>query len=176
MFRIFTEQLDQLTDSDMVVACWTGINRTEIWHELDQRWLPLSIGHDEFYPLTSDPYALSGLFSGGKITAEKEYKEYAKQWSKFHANLAIGALNKLKNVISLNALATSRNIRVINIDSFNPVDADIPWAYPEPFCTWADRIGHARTAWGHYFLKAHEEFALILADNLNAVQSSSNCQ
>lgn len=176
MFRIFTEQLSCLTADDIIIACWTGIDRTEIWHDLDQQWLPLCVGKHNFYPYKSSTYALSGLNTGGKISSENEYQHYHEQWNKFHVNHRSGKLNKLKNIIALNVLAQQHSIRVININSFNPIEHtdNLVWAFDESFCVWADQHQYYRTEWGHYFLSTHQAFADAVIDNLNSIKF--NCK
>jgi hypothetical protein len=170
MFRTFVEQLPSLTREDMVIACWTGTDRTEIWHDIDQQWLPLSVGQHNFNPVQASPYALSGLNVGGKISLENEYRGYLAQWTRFHVNLQANKLNKLKNILALNSLAQARSIPVININSFYPVDLTdtVTWAVKEPFCDWCDQQGYSRTEWGHYFLNAHQAFADHVVGNLTA--------
>jgi hypothetical protein len=168
MFRIFTEQLKTLEPHDIVIACWTGIDRTEIWHDLDHRWLPLSQGHHTFHPLVDNEFALSGLNSGGQISMDSEYQAYREQWIRYQVNPVTSKLNKLKNILGLNNLAQHRSIPVINIDSFYPIDYPdyIIWAVDQPFCNWADRNHCERTEWGHYFLDTHQRFAEFVVTNI----------
>lgn len=168
MFRIFNEQLDQLTPNDVVIACWTGVDRTEVWHELDSRWLPFSIGSHDFYPIVKTEYALSGRGVHGQISLDSEYQAYREQWIRYQVNPTTSKLNKLKNILALNSLAQHRSIPVINIDSFYPVDCPdhIVWAADEPFCDWADRNNCKRTEWGHYFLDTHQRFADLIVSNI----------
>lgn len=168
MFRIFYEQLDQLTPNDVVIACWTGIDRTEIWHELDQRWLPFSQGQYTFYPIVDNEYALSGLNSGGQISLDSEYQAYREQWGRYQVNLISSKLNKLKNILSLNNLAQHYSIPVININSFYPIKCPdyITWVANESFWDWADRNHCNRTDWGHYFLDTHQKFADLIVTNI----------
>jgi hypothetical protein len=174
MFRIFTEQLNQLTSNDIVIACWTGIDRTEIWHELDQQWLPLSIGQHSFYSIKPSTYALAGIEVGEKILLDNEYQNYRDQWSRFHINLQANKLNKLKNILALNNLAKQHAIRVININSFYPIDHcdGVMWAIDEPFDKWASRNAHHHTDWGHYFLATHQAFANLVVSKLTTNANS----
>jgi hypothetical protein len=174
MFRIFVEQLKTLESHDIVIACWTGIDRTEIWHELDQFWLPLSMGQHSFWKKQPSDVALSGLDKGFRISLEQEYKDYKEAWARFHTNLESNTLNKLKNLLSLNSLAQQYNIKVLNLDSFHPIHNIFPientelinWAWKEPFCEWADRNCPASTPWGHYFFEAHQRFADLVVEHL----------
>jgi len=96
IFRIFTEQLSRLTVDDIVIACWTGADRTEIWHELDQQWLPISHGQQCFYITRASEYALSGQNYPKMISCHEEYQTYLQQWSKYHVSFQSNKLNKLK--------------------------------------------------------------------------------
>ena len=165
MFRIFCEQMDQLTSDDIVIACWTSIDRTEIWHELDQRWLPLSVGQHNFCPIVPSDHALSGQNIGGKISCYEDYELYSQQWSKYHVDLKSSQLNKLKNITALNKLANDQSIPVMNIDSFWPVKNNAKWVINETFWDWANRNNCFRTEWGHYFLDTHQRFADLIVAN-----------
>ena len=165
MFRIFCEQLEHLTSNDIIIACWTGIDRTEIWHELDQQWLQLSIVQQNWNPIKSSTYALSGENCGGEISCLDEYKHYCQQWSKYHVNMQSSKLNKLKNITALNTLALARSISVINIDSFFSVKNSVKWVINETFCNWAIRNNCPVTDWGHYFLDTHQRFADLVVSN-----------
>ena len=165
MFRIFCEQLGYLTSNDIIVACWTGIDRTEIWHELDQQWLQLSIGQQNWNPNKSSAYALSGGNCGGEISCRDEYKRYCQQWSKYHVNPQSSKLNKLKNITALNTLAQAKSISVINVDSFYPIKNSVKWAINETFTGWAVRNNCTKTDWGHYFLDTHQRFADLIVAN-----------
>jgi hypothetical protein len=165
IFRIFCEQLEYLTSNDIIIACWTGIDRTEIWHELDQHWLQLSIGQQNWNPIKSSTYALSGENCGGEISCQDDYIWYCRQWSKYHVNSNSSKLNKLKNITTLNNLAQGRSISVINVDSFYPIKHNVKWAIDEAFTRWADRNNFPKTDRGHYFLDTHQRFADLVVSN-----------
>ena len=168
MFRIFTEQLPTLTAQDCVIACWTGPSRTEIWHDLDQRWLGLAPGTQSFNPIANSPHARSGQPVGGDISLPQEYSNYHTQWTRFHCNHVSDTLNKIKNIQALNALAQVHGVRVINIDSFSPVGNvnNIQWIVPLSFFDWATVNRYARTDWGHFFLPAHQAYANLVVSHL----------
>ena len=170
MFRIFTEQLPGLTAQDIVIACWTGPSRTEVWHEFDQRWLMFAPGQHSFHPIAHSEHARSGQPVGGNISLAKEYLNYHAQWTRFHCNHTSDQLNKVKNIQALNALAQVHGIRVINIDSFAPVSnvSNIPWATDQPFWDWAVKNNQPRTEMGHFFLPTHEAYANLIVANLTA--------
>ena len=161
MFRIFTQQLPSLTAQDVIIACWTGIDRTEMWHELDQCWLPMCVGYNEFHPVRDDPHALSGCPHSGQISAADQYKNYLAAWTRFGVNETASRLNKIKNIVALNTLAQQHSIPVININSFYPVEltTGVDWAIADTFWDWADSGQHPKTDGGHYFLKTHQLFA-----------------
>lgn len=167
MFRIFSEQIDQLTPQDIVIACWTGIDRSEIWHEVECQWMPLSHGQHGFYKTTTSDYALSGLNVGGKILLHTVYENYLEQWSRFNTSTQANTLNKVKNVVALNAVARQKNIRVINVDSFCPVECPgVQWATDQCFLGWANQTKQSHTEWGHYFLATHQAFADLIIRSL----------
>jgi hypothetical protein len=170
MFRIFTEQLPGLTAEDIVIACWTGPSRTEIWHDVDQRWLGFAPGTQHFNPTKPSLYARSGQPVGGNISLAEEYLDYHAQWSRFHCNDRSDQLNKVKNIQALNAMAQASGIGVINIDSFAPAKnvSNINWAIDHPFFDWAVSNQFSRTDWGHFFLPAHQAYADLVVANLTA--------
>lgn len=170
MFRIFVEQLPTLTSQDCVIACWTGASRTEIWHELDQRWLSFAPGTHSFNQIEPSIHARSGQPIGSRISLSQDYVAYHAQWSRFHCNTVSDQLNKLKNIQALNALAQVHGVRVINLDSFHPVPGvnNIAWAVAEPFFDWAIKNRYEKTDWGHFFLPAHQAYADLVVASLTA--------
>jgi len=142
MFRIFESEH---INYDLVIACWTGHNRTEVWNR--DKWIP-------FVP-------------GGTVG---ELDAYHQQWVVHHTDDVTGRLNKIKNIMALNALAQAHDISVINIDSFWPVHgykwpSNIHWPVPLNFWMWADAEGYARTPWGHFARDAHSAFADYILAN-----------
>lgn len=147
MFRIFQEQCNNY---DIVIACWTGIARTELWDRKFQTWLPMAHG------------VVLGNHNRGDL------QEYGRQWAVYQGTQQSGHLSKTKNILALNMLAQSKRIRVINIDSFQPVDWPKTMTWPESmswpvvdttFCDWANQQKFAHTEAGHYDRDAHEAFA-----------------
>lgn len=150
MFGIFCQHLPELASGDIVIACWTGISRIEIRNEVDDEWLPIIAGQ----PCR---------------TSLVELQQYVHQWTKFGYCDQSAILNKIKNITALNSMANSRAIRVINIDSFWPVEpVDISWASPENFWDWAIANHFDRTPNGHFFLPAHQAFADTIVGQLAA--------
>jgi hypothetical protein len=151
MFRIYEKHHLTLDDSDMVIACWSGYNRTEIWNDKNTEWQALAPGKTDISP--------------------KEYLDYQQQWVTYHTDYRVGRLNKIKNILALNTLAQQQNVPVINIDSFWPV-ADfvwpdfVNWPIDNNFWDWCNTKNYPRTDWGHFFEPAHQEFAEIVIKSI----------
>jgi hypothetical protein len=142
MFRIFESEH---INYDLVIACWTGHNRTEVWNR--DKWIP-------FAP-------------GGNVG---ELDAYHQQWVVHHTDDVTGRLNKIKNIMALNAMAQTHNVSVINIDSFWPVygytwPSNIHWPVSIDFWDWANAQGYTRTPWGHFARDAHSAFADYILAN-----------
>ena len=152
IFRLY--EASRLSPGDIVIACWTGINRTELFH--DNKWWPLAPG-----------------FQGAIV-----HHEFQKQWLTYNTDKEVGRQNKIKNILALNALAESRGIRVINIDSFWTTERmrwpkNIHWAAFQSFVEYCEDRNFAKTPNGHYFLNAHQSFAdFILANFLHSTIES----
>ena len=57
MFRIFLEQADNF---DLVIACWTGKDRGELFHTDHKYWIPINVGNsDSFTKTPNDSSATS---------------------------------------------------------------------------------------------------------------------
>lgn len=137
MFRLFLEA--KLSSQDMVIACWTGVNRSEIYNE---QWIALAPG----------------------TVPDQVNADYFKQWLLYSANTEVGMLNKAKNILALNALAHAQGIWVININSFWPVTDitwpdSVSWSMPMDFMSWCQQHRFPHTAWGHFFRAAHDSYA-----------------
>ena len=137
MFRI---GIDKYQQHDIVIACWTGADRGEVYDA--GRWQPMSAG-------------------GMTITAE----QYRQQWLLHQCDEA-GRLNKIKNILALNAVC-----QVVNIDSFWPVQfewpANVHWPVTDNFWDWCCGRNYQRTAFGHFEPAAHKDFADHVAGNVN---------
>ena len=145
MFRIFETEH---TNYDIVIACWSGYNRTEVWNSDSNSWVPFS----------------PGIHAG-------DLKAYQQQWVVHCTDDATGRLNKIKNIVALNALAQAHGIPVINIDSFWPVPSyawpsNVHWPVSTDFWDWCTNKKYPRTDWGHYFEPAHQAFADYVLENL----------
>jgi hypothetical protein len=151
MFRTYEEHHPTLDNFDIVIACWTGCDRTEIWNDINKNWQALAPGKTDISP--------------------KEYLNYQQQWITYHTNENIGRLNKIKNIIALNTIANQKNIQVINIDSFWPVHNYswpnfIQWPIAVDFWEWCTTNNYPKTDRGHFFELAHQEFAEIVVKKL----------
>ena len=140
MFRILESV--RLTSPDIVIACWSGGNRTEIYNEEVKEWVPLSVG----------------------AHVEPDYFKYLQQWVTWANTSEQSRLNKMKNIYALNSLAKTKRLKVINIDSFWPItnvkwENSTYWPVSDSFHNWAMDRNFARTEWGHYFEDAHQAFA-----------------
>ena len=145
MFRIFEKEH---LNYDIVIACWTGHNRTEVWDSVDSVWIPFAPGGH-----------------GGNLEA------YMQQWIVHHTDDETGRLNKIKNIMSLNVLAQTHDIKVLNIDSFWPVHgyawpSTVTWPVLTNFWAWSDAQGYSRTPWGHFDRDAHSAFADYVLKNI----------
>ena len=154
MFRIFQEQCHNY---NIVIACWTGIDRVELWDTTSHTWLPMS----------------HGVVLG--VQSRTDLQEYGRHWAVHEGTQQRGHLNKTKNILALNMLAQNKNIRVINIDSFQPVDwpervqwpNTVSWPVPDTtFTSWANTQGYLQTDCGHFGRDAHSAFADYILKNI----------
>ena len=172
MFRIFENQT-RISKPDLVIAVWTGFNRTEIYDEGNQVWQSLAPGKQRFHRVRSNPRIPEGENLPTPVTNESELLDYQKSWVMYHTNEASGILNKIKNVLALNALAQSMGIPVINLDSFQSVQ-DFAWpdmvyrplSNREEFMNWAISQDFAKTEMGHFFKDAHECYANLVVSHV----------
>ena len=144
VFRVFTET--RLANNDLVIACWTGINRSEIY---DDQWLALAPG----------------------MVPNQVDTDFFKYWLLYAANNKVSMLNKTKNILALNALAHAQGIQVINIDSFWPVPrftwpSVVSWPAPVDFMSWCKQHQFSHTDQGHFLKPAHDSFAQHVLQNI----------
>ena len=172
MYRIFCDELPQLTSDDVVIACWTGGNRSEVFYEHEKRWLSISHGDTHTLQIQSDRALLQGRYTAVKIKHHQEFEDYGKQWLVYEGHDQRGQLNKIKNTLALNMLAQVKQVPVINIDSFWPI---LDYAWPpsinwpvanKDFMTFCREQNFPRTDWGHFFLPAHQAFADYIFKNM----------
>jgi hypothetical protein len=168
MFRIFEREMQSLTTNDIVIACWTGCDRSEIYSQENQQWLPMAAGIDNWIRTEDDTVIREGRkkMSGQYyqwIDQCKLYQGYLAQWTMFDTDPAAGRLNKIKNIVALNEIAAWAGIKVINIDSFWPIDdASIidTYYWPAPvFLDWCLEQKFTPTAQMHFNEGVHQAFA-----------------
>tara|TARA_R110000868_G_scaffold140351_1_gene355900 strand:+ start:199 stop:798 length:600 start_codon:yes stop_codon:yes gene_type:complete len=145
IFRIFEAEYKNY---NIIIACWSGYNRTEVWH--DNAWIP---------------------FVPGGNAVDLDLDKYFQQWILHQTDAVTGRLNKIKNILALNAIAQAHNVTVINIDSFWPVTnivwpSGIHWPVLINFWDWANAQGFNCTAWGHFQKDAHSAFADYILENI----------
>ena len=144
MFRLFLTE--SLTSSDIVIACWSGINRSEIYND---QWIALAPG----------------------AVPNEINVDYFKHWLLYSANTEVGMLNKRKNILALNLLAHAHGVQVINIDSFWPVPKivwpnTVKWPVDIDFMSWCQQHHFPHTDCGHFFKPAHDSFAEHVLQNI----------
>lgn len=170
MFRIWQAQCDQLCSADIVIACWTGRHRSEIWHEHDQLWIQISPGTESYLTRVPDTLFLEGRCVAKTVTDQSSFLDYTKSWQVFANDVISAENNKIKNIHALNALAERRGIRVLNFDSFDPIDhpdvGGYEWPSPTDFMAFAHCRGFRHTINGHYFLDAHTAYADLAMETL----------
>jgi hypothetical protein len=169
MFRIFESQ--KLDQDDIVIACWTGDSRTEIWYEKQQRWLAVTHGNVVLNNVTRNHVMLEGQRLGGMISDADAYADFSKYWITYESDGQRGRLNKLKNILAVNMLAKNQNIKIINIDSFAGIPGTIDVGYwpigTTKFCEWCLEQKFPHTDWGHFFEPAHQAFADYVLENID---------
>jgi len=170
MYRIFESEQKNLTKDDIVIACWTGSNRTEVYSDEDDAWVSFCAGIETFYCNKTlhfnDP---------NKIKDQTLYHYLMKQWITHDSNSWRWRINKIKNIVALNSIAILRDITVLNFYSFNHIDYtegydiyDFEWPVGcTEFTTWAHEQGFERTSLGHYYLDAHKAFCEYVLTNKN---------
>jgi len=172
MYRIFCDELPQLTADDVVIACWTGGNRSEVFYEQENRWLSISHGDTHTLQIQPDRVLLQGRYIPIKIKHHQPFEDYGKQWLVYEGHDQRGQLNKIKNILALNMSAQSQHIPVVNVDSFWPIldytwPSSIHWPVAtKDFMTFCSEQKFPRTDWGHFFLPAHDAFADYILENI----------
>lgn len=183
MFRIFTEQTHNY---DLIIACWTGMDRGEYFHPTHKQWIPINYGEGE--SLIRKPSSI--LKQGIPITViddRQMYEDYGKQWLAIEGNEQRGFNNRLKNILALNSLAKHKGIKVINLDSFQGqhVRRDRPFQWPEDvyrplngsrdefvgYCVVNKFPSEPR---GHFFRPAHLSYAEHIKHKLDHTKSPLN--
>jgi hypothetical protein len=184
MFRIFTEQIDNY---DLVIACWTGMDRGEYYHPTHKQWIPINYGEGESFVRKSSPVLEQGVPIGQHITDKKMYEDYGKQWLAIEGNEQRGFNNRLKNILALNSLAKHKGIKVINLDSFQGQHErrDRPFQWPaevyrplngplNEFVNYCKKRKFPCEPRGHFFRSAHLSYAEYIKHKLDNTRSPLN--
>ena len=183
MFRVFETYCNPYKERvkpDIVIACWTGGERTEIWDYEEGEWIALAGGKSNFNKREEDKIILEGKDLLEPIDNYNDIVMYQKQWITFHADRWWGRMNKLKNILALNTMASQMGIPVINLDSFGAVQE---YTFPDTvyrplrqteFCNWAVDRGFNNTKAGHYFAPAHKSFANFVAKKVDPKYHADN--
>jgi hypothetical protein len=183
MFRIFESFVNPYKNfekPDIVFACWTGGERTEVWDFEEGAWIGLAGGKTNFTKTIPDDIIREGKLIPEPIDNRNDIVAYQKQWITHHADRWWGRMNKLKNILALNTMAAQEKIPVINLDSFGAVqEYNFPDTVYRPlgqteFCNWAVERGFNNTKSGHYFLQAHRSFANFIAKKVDPKYHADN--
>lgn len=169
IFRIWDKQKHQLQHDDIVIACWTGYDRGELWDDQSQQWVYITHSSVNTFEKTSSNVLLEGINEGRCIKNAKQFQNYLPHWIVNECTEPRGRLNKMKNIEALNYQAKNLGIRVINIDSFHPVwdlTRDSSWPVDTTFREWAEYRNSPKTDWGHYFEATHTSFAEYVVNKL----------
>ena len=172
MFRVLLEQIDNLGDKDIIIACWTGCDRGEVWHEEHQYWIPINYGNGISHARVGNPVLHQGINIGPLIKNHERYEQYGREWIMFEGYDYRGRINKIKNILALNKLAQDRSIQVINVDSFQAV---IDFIWPDnvfrpvgnvDFCNFSMGKKFAHAPGGHFYRPAHVAYAQYIREHI----------
>jgi len=173
MLRIFLEQQQKF---DLIIACWTGHERGELWHPDHEYWVPINVGHNDSFTIEPNEVLKQGRNVLTKLKNYELYEQYGKQWLIFEGNYQRGFNNKIKNILALNTMAKCQGIPVINLDSFQGIHHQFPWPKdifrPLPghrleFCNYCDAKEFPKEPRGHYFRAAHKDYAQFIKRKLD---------
>jgi len=160
MFRVWESKSHELTpNQDIVIACWSGPHRTEIWHPDEKTWLPMTVGTRIWHRRIPQDLTEKGMYT--PLPDREEYLDYCKQWCTYGTDQETGRLNKIKNIIALNSMAEYLGIKVVNVNSFGsfPIE-QYHWPVGETeFCNWCLDQKFPHTELGHFYHPAHVAFA-----------------
>ena len=173
MYRIYAEQEQHY---DLIVACWTGPDRGEIWHSEHEYWVPIDVGNGDSFTKTPNDILKQGRNVLTKLKNFEQYEDYGKQWLTYEGNEQRGFNNKVKNILALNSLAKSKDTRVINLESFAGIHYQFPWptdihrpcdGHRNEFCNFCDYRKFPTEPRGHYFFAAHKAYAEYILGRIN---------
>lgn len=189
MLRIFREIVDTIDpDRDLVIACWTGGDRSEYWEPDHEIWVQLTANKTGFRLLRPSIIALQGLPVGDNVVTER-FQQQQRKWvleSSFDS-----AMRRLEtNMLAMNQLARDREIRLMNLCSFTIghfPEITIKGHWPDysqvgdywwPIGTWTSFLefckkrGFKPDMWGHHDEPAHRAFADMILDKISQAKSS----
>ena len=171
IFRIWMELHETLRPDDVVIACWTGRHRTELWHATEQMWLPISPGARQHRKRQQDALHRQGRMTNQLVRSNDDYARFTDQWHVFANDTVSATNNKIKNIVALNSVAAEHGVRVINIHAFDPVECAImsryEWPVDQDFCGFCEQNNYKRTRMYHYFRDAHTAFAQLVLSRLH---------
>jgi len=176
MFRVFAEQEEKY---DLVIACWTGMDRGELWHLEHNYWRPITYGFGTSNQIEPNSILKQGVETGELVDKHEQYNKYGKQWIAFENNNQRGFNNKIKNVMALNMLAKHHGTEVINLDSFQGIyDFSWPGDVFRPFDDANDEFGnfcinndYPSEPSGHFFKPAHQAYAEYIKSRLDYINN-----
>jgi hypothetical protein len=176
IFRILIDIHQSITDQDLIIFCWIGAGRVEIWNEQHQQWLQFSVGQPAFKVWEPHPVALQGRATGADIADHGGWQQYHRAWQQRW--LGIEDRNEkaqeYRNILAAHALAETRTANIINIRSFaghehayRSTTDRFYWPIGhEEFWQWCHDRMFAHTDWGHFGLDAHRAFADYVLERL----------
>lgn len=170
MVRIFGGMSDTIRpEQDIVIACWTGGDRTEYYDQEEDLWIQLSVGSKGFLRTRKSTIALQGSFFEDSHVNET-YISKRKQWV---LDSSAESCNRrlITNVIGLNEQAQMLGIKVMNLVSFYCPDCSLrdrnisrfwwPVGFDSKstFLSYIQDLGHKKDATGHFLEAAHRDYA-----------------
>jgi hypothetical protein len=178
IFRIFTEILPRLTDQDLVVCCWTGMDRSEIYHDDHQDWIQFNGNTSWLQQRKRTSEIPQGFLIKPLVEHHDEYFSYVESWKRFAVdkNFLSTKNNQYKNILAVNCLAGKKDVRVWNFFSLTPSDPEMfadlssfQWPLGTiDFWTWARKQGFERVGHGHFQKDAHEKYASLAIESLRS--------
>jgi hypothetical protein len=184
MFRVYTEQEQHY---ELIIACWTGMDRGEYFHPTHQQWITINYGQGDSLLREPNSVLKQGTEVPRVIDDKQMYEDYGKQWLAIEGNEQRGFNNRLKNILALNLLALSQGSKVINLDSFQgqherrdnsfrwPKEVFRPVNGPtNEFINFCIKRNYPSEPRGHYFREAHLDYAKYIKHKLDNTRSPLN--
>jgi hypothetical protein len=177
IFRILIDIHQSITDQDMIIFCWIGAGRVEIYSDDDDQWLQFSVGRQTFNVIEPHDVARQGQATGALVRDHDGWSDYKQQWQKRWLGIADRneKAQEYRNMLAAHYLASTRTQRIINIRSFAGYDhpycdtaRHFHWPIKhEEFWQWCHDRQFAHTDWGHFGAEAHRAFADYILDRLH---------